>query len=58
MDHFLNPRNVGDLPNAHSVGMTSNPQDGDTVRLAIRMKDGVVEAARFKAQGAWLPVVQ
>jgi nitrogen fixation NifU-like protein len=51
MDHFLNPRNVGDLPDAHGVGMASNPQDGDTVRFAIRLKDGVIGAARFKAQG-------
>jgi NifU-like protein involved in Fe-S cluster formation len=33
------------------VGMASNPQDGDTVRFAIRLKDGVIEAVRFKAQG-------
>ena len=51
MDHFTNPRNVGDLPDAHGVGMASNPQDGDTVRFAIRVQDGVIEAARFKAQG-------
>jgi nitrogen fixation NifU-like protein len=51
MDHFLNPRNMGDLPDAHGVGMASNPHDGDTVRFAIRMKNGVIEAARFKAQG-------
>jgi nitrogen fixation NifU-like protein len=51
MDHFLNPRNVGDLPGAHGVGMASNPQDGDTVRFAVRMIDGVIEAACFKAQG-------
>ena len=51
MDHFMNPRNVGDLPDAHGVGMASNPQDGDMVRFAIRVKDGIIEAARFKAQG-------
>jgi nitrogen fixation NifU-like protein len=51
MDHFMNPRNVGDLPDADGVGMASNPQDGDTVRFAIRMKDGAIEAASFKAQG-------
>jgi nitrogen fixation NifU-like protein len=51
MDHFLNPQNVGDLPDAHGVGMASNPQDGDTVRFAIRVAGGVIEAARFKAQG-------
>jgi nitrogen fixation NifU-like protein len=51
MDHFLNPRNVGDLPDAHGVGMANNPQDGDTVRFAIRVTEGVIEAVRFKAQG-------
>jgi len=51
MDHFMNPRNVGDLPDADGVGMASNPQDGDTVRFAIRVKDSVIEEARFKAQG-------
>jgi len=51
MDHFLNPCNVGDLPDAHGVGMASNPHDGDTVRFAIRLTDGIIETARFKAQG-------
>jgi nitrogen fixation NifU-like protein len=51
MDHFLNPRNVGDLPDAHGVGMASNPQDGDTVQFAIRVTDSVIGAVRFKAQG-------
>ena len=51
MDHFLNPRNVGDLPDAHGVGMANNPQDGDVVRFALRLKDDVIEAACFKAQG-------
>lgn len=51
MDHFLNPRNVGDLPDAQGVGMASNPQDNDIVRFAIRVKDGLIEAARFKTQG-------
>jgi nitrogen fixation NifU-like protein len=51
MDHFMNPRNVGDLPDAHGVGMASNPQDGDMVRFSIRVTDGVIETARFKAQG-------
>jgi NifU-like protein involved in Fe-S cluster formation len=31
--------------------MANNPQDGDTVRFSIRVQDGVIEAARFKAQG-------
>jgi len=51
MDHFLNPRNVGDIEEADGVGMARNPQDGDTVRLSIRVIDGRIEEARFKAQG-------
>jgi len=51
LDHFLNPRNVGDLPDAHGVGTAGNSQDGDTVRFAIRVKDGAIATARFKAQG-------
>lgn len=51
MDHFLNPRNVGEIEEADGVGMARNLQDGDTVRLSIRVVDGQIEEARFKAQG-------
>jgi len=51
MDHFLNPRNVGEIEGADGVGMARNPQDGDTVRLSIRVADDQIEEANFKAQG-------
>ncbi|HAL62321.1 MAG TPA: iron-sulfur cluster assembly scaffold protein [Chloroflexi bacterium] len=51
MDHFLNPRNVGDVEGADGVGMARNLQDGDTVRLSIRVVDDRIEEAKFKAQG-------
>ncbi len=51
MDHFVNPRNLGDLPGASGVGMARNPADGDTVRMAIRVEDDRIVEARFKAQG-------
>ena len=51
MDHFLNPRNVGEIEEADGVGMARNLQDGDTVRLSIRVVDDQIEEARFKAQG-------
>jgi len=51
MDHFLSPRNVGEIEEADGVGMARNLQDGDTVRLSIRVVDDQIEEARFKAQG-------
>jgi len=51
MDHFLNPRNVGDIEGADGVGMARNLQDGDTVRLSIRVVDDQIEGVKFKAQG-------
>ncbi|MFQ6001124.1 MAG: iron-sulfur cluster assembly scaffold protein, partial [Anaerolineae bacterium] len=43
MDHFLNPRNVGEVEEADGVGMARNLQDGDTVRLSIRVVDDRIE---------------
>lgn len=51
LDHFLNPRNVGEIEGADGVGMARNAQDGDTVRLSLRVKGGRIEEAKFKAQG-------
>jgi len=51
IDHFLNPRNVGDIERADGVGVARNLQDGDTVRLSIRVVDDQIAEAKFKAQG-------
>ena len=51
LDHFEHPRNAGDLPDADSTVTVENPACGDVLRLAIRMKDGVIDQVRFKAQG-------
>ena len=53
LDHFQNPRNVGDLedgPGSVRVEM-SNPACGDILRLAARFEDGIVQAVRFKVRG-------
>ena len=51
IDHFKNPRNVGDLgPPAVTVEVT-NPICGDILRLAVRMEAGVVQEVRYKARG-------
>jgi len=51
MDHFLNPRNVGELADADGVGEVSGPGCGDVVKLSVRIRDGRIEEARFKALG-------
>jgi nitrogen fixation NifU-like protein len=51
LDHFENPRNVGVIEDAAADVTVSNPACGDTVRLTLRIRDGVIEEARFKAFG-------
>jgi len=51
MDHFSNPRNAGELEGADGVGQVGNPICGDVLRLAIKVKDGRIEEARFMTFG-------
>lgn len=52
LDHFQNPRNVGELPDADAVRVeVSNPACGDIMRLAARFEAGVVAEVRFKVRG-------
>jgi nitrogen fixation protein NifU and related proteins len=51
LDHFQNPRNAGDLPDATATIESANPVCGDVLRLSVRIEDGRISAARFKAQG-------
>jgi nitrogen fixation NifU-like protein len=51
LDHFQNPRNPGDLPDATSAVRVENPACGDALRLAVRMKDGRIQEARFQTRG-------
>lgn len=51
MDHFSNPRNVGDLENPDGVGQVGNPVCGDIMRMAIAVKDGVITDIKFKTFG-------
>jgi nitrogen fixation NifU-like protein len=45
MDHFMNPRNVGEMENPDGVGEAQNPICGDTMRLFIKVEmDRIVEA--------------
>ncbi|MCL2499061.1 MAG: Fe-S cluster assembly scaffold protein NifU [Defluviitaleaceae bacterium] len=51
IDHFMNPRNVGEFENADGVGTVGNEKCGDIMRFYIKVKDGVITEARFKTFG-------
>jgi len=51
LDHFQNPRNSGELPNATAQVEVSNPVCGDVLRLAVIVEGGVVREARFLCRG-------
>jgi nitrogen fixation protein NifU and related proteins len=51
MDHFLHPRNVGEIPDASGVGNVGNPVCGDVMRMYIKVENGVIVEARFKTFG-------
>ena len=51
MDHFMNPRNVGEIPDADGIGNVGNPVCGDIMRMYIKVKDGVITDAKFKTFG-------
>ncbi len=51
MDHFMNPRNVGEIENASGVGEVGNPACGDMMRLYLRVEDGRIVDAKFRTFG-------
>jgi nitrogen fixation NifU-like protein len=51
MDHFKNPRNVGEIENPDGVGHVGNPVCGDIMELYIKVNDGVIVDAKFKTFG-------
>jgi len=51
MDHFMNPRNVGEIEDADGIGEVGNAKCGDIMRMYLKIKDGVIEDIRFKTFG-------
>ena len=51
MDHFQNPRNVGEIEDADGIGQVGNPQCGDIMKIYIKVKDDVIENIKFKTFG-------
>lgn len=51
MDHFRNPRNVGEIPDADGVGTVGNPVCGDLMTMYIKVKDEKIIDVKFKTFG-------
>jgi len=51
MEHFRNPRNVGEMENPDGVGRVGDPVCGDVMELYIEVKDGIIVDAKFKTFG-------
>lgn len=52
MDHFTNPRNVGEIENASGVGTVGNAKCGDIMRIYLDINDsGIIEDVKFKTFG-------
>ena len=51
MEHFKNPRNVGEMENPDGTGHVGNPVCGDIMELYIKVKDNIITDARFKTFG-------
>lgn len=51
MDHFMNPRNVGELPDADGTGEVGAAACGDIMKITLKVGDGKITDARFKTYG-------
>lgn len=51
MDHFMNPRNVGEIESADGIGEVGNPACGDMMRLYLKIDEGKVVDAKFRTFG-------
>ena len=51
MEHFSNPRNVGEIPDADGVGIEGNPTCGDIMKIYIKVEDDHIMDVKFKTFG-------
>ena len=51
MDHFMHPRNVGEIADADGVGQVGNAKCGDIMKMYLKIKDGVIEDVKFETFG-------
>ena len=51
LEHFQNPKNVGEIPDADGVGKVGNPVCGDVMFIYIKVKDDIITDIKFKTLG-------
>ncbi|MBP3580593.1 MAG: Fe-S cluster assembly scaffold protein NifU [Clostridia bacterium] len=51
MDHFTNPRNVGEIPDADAVGEVGNAKCGDIMKIYMKIEDGIIVDTKFQTFG-------
>ena len=51
MDHFKNPRNVGEIEDANGIGEVGNAKCGDIMKIYLKIEDNIVKDAKFKTFG-------
>ncbi len=51
MDHFSNPRNVGEIENANGVGEVGNASCGDIMKIFLKVEDDIIKDVKFKTFG-------
>lgn len=51
LDHFANPRNVGEIENADGIGEVGNAKCGDIMKMYLKIDDGVISDVKFKTFG-------
>ena len=57
MDHFTNPRNVGEIENADGVGQVGNAKCGDIMRISIKVENDVITDVKFRTFGCGAAIV-
>ena len=51
MEHFANPHNVGEIPDANGVGEVGNPKCGDIMRMYLKIENNVIVDVKFLTFG-------
>ena len=51
MEHFNNPRNVGEIEDANGIGEVGNPKCGDIMKIYLKVEDDIVKDVKFKTFG-------
>ncbi|MCK5024391.1 MAG: Fe-S cluster assembly scaffold protein NifU [Thermoplasmata archaeon] len=51
MDHFMNPRNVGEMENPDAIGEVGNPTCGDLMKMYLRIENNIIKDIKFQTFG-------